>query len=66
MRVFRPNSSHDSCNDQNEPGNSGLINRTRIDYLRDALPASPLVGVKEDGQKFLEVLGKKSFLRAVT
>jgi integrase len=28
--------------------------------------ASYLEGVKDDGQKFLEILGKKSFLRAVT
>jgi integrase len=28
--------------------------------------ASYLEGVKEDGQKFLEIVGKKSFLRAVT
>lgn len=41
MRVFRPNNSHDCCNDQNELGNSGLIRRTRIDYLQETLPASP-------------------------
>ena len=28
--------------------------------------ASYLEGVKDDGQKFLELIGKKSFLRAVT
>ena len=46
MRVFRPKSSHDCCNDQNELGNSGLIRRTRINDLREALPAAPLVGGK--------------------
>ncbi len=44
MRVFRPNNSHDCCNDQNEPGNSGLIKSTRIDYLQEALPASSPAG----------------------
>ena len=28
--------------------------------------ASHIKGVKEDGKKFLEMIGKKSFLRAVT
>jgi hypothetical protein len=44
MRVFRPNSLLDSCKDQKELGNSGYINRTRIDYLQEALPTTPRVG----------------------
>jgi len=56
MTVFRPESSHVCCNDQNELGNSGLIRRTRINDLRKALPAAPLVGGKCPKAFFLTMI----------